>query len=362
MNNYEKLRQNLNKNPSGAPKSEIFDEILRILFTPEEVEVATVLCFAPKDTDIIAEKAGLSVEKTQQLCESMANKGIIFSREKNGKRRYSLLPTIPGLFEFPFMTGGGTSMHKQLGMLWEQYHMQDQGKEFGSSPTPMTRVVQVEEAIASSNEVLPYEVLSKMLDKTQTFALAQCACRVAAGENACDKPTEVCLIFDKMAEFLIERKFAREITRQEADEVLRRSEEAGLVHISNNSQDRLNLVCNCCPCCCTILTGLTKNLSPHPFAPGRWYAVVDEALCTGCGICSEQRCPVCAIDMETDIAAVDKERCIGCGLCVSTCPVDALSMDLREDPAVPPATVLELGAQILIEKGRFEEFMELNKG
>jgi electron transport complex protein RnfB len=363
MDKYEKLRENLHKNPSGAPKSEAFDEILRILFSPEEVEVACELSFVPKNVHKIAEKAGTSLERASALCESMANKGIIFSRDKNGKRGYSLLPTIPGLFEFPFMTGGNTPMHKQLGWLWEQYHMQAQGKEFGSSPTPLTRVVQVEEAIASKNEVLPYEVLSQMLNKTQTFALTNCACRVAAGENACDKPTEVCLIFDKMAEFLIERKFAREITRQETDEVLRRSEEAGLVHMSNNSQDRLNLVCNCCPCCCTILTCFTRINAPYPFARGRWYAIVDEALCTGCGICADQRCPVRAIDIEMDMAAIaiNEDICIGCGLCVSACPVDALSMNLRKDAVTPPATILDLGAQALIEKGRFEDFMELNK-
>jgi len=48
MNNYEKLRQILHKHPVGAPKSKAFDEILRTLFAPDEVEVALGMGFAPK--------------------------------------------------------------------------------------------------------------------------------------------------------------------------------------------------------------------------------------------------------------------------------------------------------------------------
>ncbi|HPJ92506.1 MAG TPA: 4Fe-4S dicluster domain-containing protein [Deltaproteobacteria bacterium] len=360
MDKYEELRQNLHKNPSGAPKSESFDEILRILFTPEEVEVACEMSFVPKSIEKIAEKAGVSIERTSELCESMANKGIIFSREKNNKMRYSLLPTIPGLFEFPYMRGDGTPMHDRLAGLWEDYHVECQGAEFGSSPTPLARIIAVEETISSENEVLPYEVLSQMMENNTRFALAHCACRVAAGANSCDKPTEVCLIFDQAADFLIKRGFGKEITRDEALNVLRTSEEAGLVHTANNSQDRLSFICNCCSCCCTILTCLTRINAPYPFATSRWIAQVDETCCTGCSICSDERCPVSAIAIHEQSAVVDVDRCIGCGLCASACPEDAVTMNPRTGAVTPPATMLELGAQILKEKGRFEEFMELN--
>ncbi|MBU2252859.1 MAG: hypothetical protein KKI04_05345 [Proteobacteria bacterium] len=41
MDHFEKLRLLLDAHPTGAPKSEVFDEILRILFSPEE---AIVVC------------------------------------------------------------------------------------------------------------------------------------------------------------------------------------------------------------------------------------------------------------------------------------------------------------------------------
>jgi len=107
MDNYERLREILHKNPIGAPPSSAFDEILRILFTPEEAEVAVGMTFVPKSVELIAESSGVAKEKVESLCESMASKGIAFSRQKKGQKGYSLLPTVPGLFEFPFMTGGG---------------------------------------------------------------------------------------------------------------------------------------------------------------------------------------------------------------------------------------------------------------
>jgi ferredoxin len=361
MDNYEKLQQILHTNPAGAPESESFDEILRILFTPEEVKIAIVMSFALKSIHKIAKEAGSSIEHATELCESMANKGIIFSREKKGETGYALLPTLPGLFEFPFMAGGGTPIHERLGKLWERYHLESQGKEFGSSPTPLARVIPVEKSITTHNEVLPYEVISRMMEKSKTFAMAHCACRVAAGEKACDKPKEVCLFFDSTAIFLTERKLAMKITREEAEVALRKSEEAGLVHTCNNSQDRLSFICNCCPCCCLILTGLTKISSPYPFARGRWFARVDDGLCIGCGLCREERCVLEAITLDSDTAEVDHNRCIGCGLCASTCPESAISMELREDHTVPPNTISELGAQILLEKGRLQDYSELNK-
>jgi Fe-S-cluster-containing hydrogenase component 2 len=65
--------------------------------------------------------------------------------------------------------------------------------------------------------------------------------------------------------------------------------------------------------------------------------------------------------MDSDTAEVDQNLCIGCGLCASTCPEDSISMVLRENNPQPSNTISELGAQILLEKGRLQEYDELNK-
>ena len=358
MDKYEDLRRLLHAHPTGAPNSEYFDEILRILFTPEEVEVALGLGFVPRSIPSIARAAGISDEEAFARCESMANKGVIFSRDKGGEMGYALLPTIPGVFEFPFMRGGGTPMHERLGRLWQEYHRESLGREFAASQTPLARVIPIEEAVTPDVEVMPFEQLSQMLDTVQTFALAQCACRVSVG--GCDKPRDMCLIFDRVAEFLADRGFAQRVTRAQAEDTLRRAEEAGLVHTANNSQDRLNFVCNCCPCCCTILRGLTELDLPNAVARSRWHAQADAALCLGCGVCEEERCPVGAVQVRDGVAHVNEARCIGCGLCTTTCQSGAMGLHLWAAPVPePPATVAEMGMRVAMEKGRLEELLPL---
>jgi len=356
MDRYEKLREILHTHPAGAPKSKHFGEILRILFTPEDAEVALGLVFVPRNVHEIARAVGVSENAVIERCESMANKGIIFSRQKDGEMGYALLPTIPGLFEFPFMTGGGTPMHERLARLWMEYHNEALGNEFAASETPLARVIPVERSLDARVEVFPYEVISTMMSRAKVFGLSQCACRVSVG--ACQKPRDVCLTFDRFAQFLIERKLAREISSREAEDALDRAEEAGLVHTTNNSQDRLNFLCNCCTCCCTILRGLTHLNNPNAFAKSRWKAEVDADLCTGCGICEDNRCPMSAVKVVEGVASVDIDRCIGCGLCTTTCDAAAIRMVPRVQATEPPRTASDMGIKVATEKGRIDDFLK----
>ncbi len=360
MDTYERLQEILDTHPSGAPKSAVFDEILKLLFSPEEAALAVHMSFAFRGTADLAARAGLTEEAAGRLLEGLADKAVIHSRTKDGQTSYALLPTIPGLFEFPFMKGGGQPIHEKLGRLWQQYHHEALGTEFAGTDTPLMRVVPVQETIEDKADVLPYERARSLVDGASYLAVTECACRVSV--NACDKPREVCLIFGPTAQFLVERGYARAIDKQEAYGVLKTSADAGLVHTSNNSADRGNLICNCCPCCCTVLRGRTQLNIPHAFAPSAFLAAVDADLCTGCGICKDERCPMGAIEIENDVARITAERCIGCGVCVADCPTGAIALTERKArPEIAP-TVRDMGMTILKKKGKLERFIELMKG
>lgn len=357
MEIYEQLREVLDAHPSTAPKAEPIIEILKILFTPQEAAVAVKMSYKVKSVAAIAEKAGLLEAEASEHLEAMANKGIVMSRDKDGEKLYGLMPLIPGVFEFPFMKNSGSPIHRQLGKLWEDYHHEALGFSFAGNPTPLMRVVAVDKAIPLRDRVHPYEEVKHFIEDASYIALANCACRVSVA--GCDKPKEVCLILGPVAEFLVERGFARQISRDEGLQVLDIAEEAGLVHTSNNSADRANLICNCCPCCCTVLRGKTQLNLPHAFEPSRFYAEIISAECTGCAICTDERCPVKAITMVEDVASVDQQECIGCGLCVSGCPAGALVLIEREKVPSIPTTVAEMGMKVLQEKGRLEAFLKI---
>ena len=70
-----------------------------------------------------------------------------------------------------------------------------------------------------------------------------------------------------------------------------------------------------------LATASTRRSSP--------VAVVDDALCTGCGICASI-CPNEAIVIK-QAAVIDPERCSGCGACVQQCPRQAMFVRSRED-------------------------------
>ena len=52
---------------------------------------------------------------------------------------------------------------------------------------------------------------------------------------------------------------------------------------------------------------------------------MNEALCSGCGIC-EVLCPYKAIvvDQEKGVSVVNEALCMGCGTCCAACPSGAV--------------------------------------
>ena len=357
MDIYERLREILDSHPSTAPKAKSIDEILRILFTPEEAALAVNMSYKTKSVSSIASVAGVSESSAAQNLESMANKGIIHSRNKEGEKFYALLPLIPGVFEFPFMKGGGTPMHERLGQLWEEYHHEALGASFAGHPTPLMRVVAVEKSITAQDRVHPYEEVKNFIKDANYIALAKCACRVSVAK--CDKPKEVCLIFGETGEFLVERGFARQISKEEGMMVLDQAEEAWLVHTSNNSADRAGMICNCCSCCCTVLRGRTQLKHLHAFEPSRFEAHVNREECTGCAICVDERCSMKAIEIKDDIAVVNVAECIGCGLCVTGCLTEAIELVERKQLPSIPTTIKEMATIVLQEKGRLDAFLKV---
>ncbi|MBF7084301.1 4Fe-4S dicluster domain-containing protein [Desulfallas sp. Bu1-1] len=348
MHHYHKLQQTLDTHPMGAPPSEEFLEILKILFPPGEVELAALMDFKLRTAGEIARRAGMPEKEALQKLEAMADRGSVLAKKLDGQPAYALLPNYPGLFEYPIIKGVDGETLKRLAKLWHAYYMRAMAAELASASPPWTRVFPAEEALTEEYEILPFEVASKMMERTKAIALANCACRISAGN--CDKPLDVCLAFDGAASFLAEREMARLISLQEAVEVLKRAEEAGLVHTGNNAADKLLFLCNCCPCCCHFLRLITEHNYTNAVAKSSYQARLDGSLCTGCGICAEERCPVKALNIEGDHAVFHPEKCIGCGLCVSTCPTGALRLEKRANHQPPPATTGELVARITATK------------
>lgn len=58
----------------------------------------------------------------------------------------------------------------------------------------------------------------------------------------------------------------------------------------------------------------------------RWFPIIDEETCTGCGDCVVV-CPTGALALQDDLAVVaEAEACNYCGYCEPVCPVGAIAL------------------------------------
>lgn len=189
------------------------------------------------------------------------------------------------------------------------------------------RTIPVHVNIQARETVLSEPEMEVLLCGAWILALGPCGCREKKGN--CDAPVETCISLNEWAEGMIERGRSRAVTLEEALEVLRRSHEAGLVHLAYRQREQeISLVCSCCSCCCFFLTALKRFDYHDALVESAYVASYDPARCRNCGKCVE-RCPFEAWTETSGPArkriSFDPSRCFGCGLCVSTCPTGAIS-------------------------------------
>jgi heterodisulfide reductase subunit A-like polyferredoxin len=93
----------------------------------------------------------------------------------------------------------------------------------------------------------------------------------------------------------------------------------------------IGAICNCSPDECLAMRTLSRA-RVEIMERAEFAAQVDEALCTGCGLCDSQ-CHFHAIDAVDrsgiSIARIDIQKCFGCGLCRNACTAGAIRMIAR---------------------------------
>lgn len=337
-----------------------------MLFSEEEAEfVSRAFTYPYQDAqtaDGIASKLGKGLEDIRPVLDGLVQDGLImkFTHWKDGKSYYTSLPVLPGFFEMYFAGPVGkpdsrTSMdsRKKVAKLLETLYL-DKGlaMELGASDYPWARVLPVEKTLTikpgtridGRTEILPFEEASKFIRTSHRIALINCACRT---KKSCQHPVETCIVFDIAADYMIARGAGRELTEEQALAKLEECEEAGLIHCTTNSQERPQVICNCCTCACVILRGISEMNNPRALMKSNYRPEREGEKCTTCAKCVKS-CPFGAHvyhaaheDGEKDTVIFIEERCIGCGLCAYHCSKDALKMVKTGDkiPVEKPAQV-----------------------
>lgn len=347
---YELLRNFLDQFPLGFPRtdSDLELSILKRLFTEDEARTVTCLTPFAEETSQIAARMKVTEEEMGKKLESLAGKGLIFRIRRGDRTLFNAVPFMIGLYEYSVR-----HMDSELAALYREYYEQAYQAEMAASDVPGFKVIPIGHTVEEEMSLIPSCMLEDLVRKARVISVAPCICRREAGltGRGCRKPEETCLHFGAAAEYYIENGIGRSIDAEEALAIIRKADQAGLVHAGVNTR-HLSNICNCCPCCCASLKGIAHGgMDKHGFLNTLFEAVVDADSCTGCGLC-EDRCPVKAISVD-DHASADLLKCLGCGLCSTACPVEAITMHLRKDREEPFDTVIDMGFAIL--KGKEEK-------
>ena len=181
-------------------------------------------------------------EELESVLDRLAEKGLLYAGPTStGEKGYALLQVGFGFPQTFFWKGEDTPHARQMALLVAKYFNREVTSEAYGSPRKQYRYIPVEKAIKLDLQaVFPVQLMEQVIDRARRIAVAHCPCRVSYRllGKGCEHPTEVCLKFDELADFVIDKGLARELTRPEALDVIRVTEEAGLGSLRGQRRGR----------------------------------------------------------------------------------------------------------------------------
>ncbi|MCF8025107.1 MAG: 4Fe-4S binding protein [Desulfobacteraceae bacterium] len=334
---YVKLARVLDTLPNGFPATAdgIELRLLKKIFDPDEAELFCRLKLYFETSEQISQRTGISADELVEKLEVMKNKGQILGIDVAGIKLYRMVPWAFGIYELQM-----SRIDREMAEMCEQYENAF-GKQFFENSPPLMQVIPVETEIAGKHQVLPHERVSTIIENSKSFMYIDCICKKekALLGKPCDRPVQVCTVYAPIEGMFDDYPFGTSMTKKEAYDLLQRTEEHALVHLTWNIQNGHYFICNCCGCCCGVLRGINEmGFDASQVVNSYYYARIDPDACTACGLCADERCQVNAIEPAEESYRVISEKCIGCGLCVTACPAGAISLIRKPEEQIqtPP--------------------------
>ena len=270
--------------------------------------------FTKRTAAEMAEITGKSEEFCHEQMMKLAMYGTTFVNNIDGVDVFWHAESwIPGVMEMIVNNLDNVKKWPEVAYAMEGYGRKRGPLSAGMFPPGigLMRVIPIEESIDGESKRASYEEIAKYLNDNTIFTCSPCSCRTnreAMGEGCGHLKEDMCIQMGHAAEYYIRTGRGREITREEAFEIIKRAEDNGLMHQIPNIDGSgiTHAICNCCGCGCLSLR------------TGNMYKNVDMLR-------------------SNYVAQTDKDKCTACGQCVENCPMNALKLG-QKLPSKEPIT------------------------
>ena len=305
------------------PEYMIFDPVV----TDEMADVGMhVKVRKPRRIEVIAKKAGTTVEHAQAMVDELVKCGIVrcvYEGEDHDVETYYYPIWVPGIMEGMLSVKEQVEKYPVIAECFERYTRYRTPilvPNFPAGMGPM-RAMPVGSAIKNDSHAATYDEVEHIIERAWAVSVGPCSCRRTRrlmGEGCGHLEDDMCMYIDDNAKFFSEQGSHRLVSKEEALEILKRAEDNGLVHEINAAEgyDGPTAICNCCGCSCLAL-----RLGEYFNAPDM---------------------------LRTNyVAKVDRDKCVACGLCVDNCQMGALKLGTKlcakneEKPAEPQLTPMD---------------------
>ncbi|MGL4549075.1 FAD-dependent oxidoreductase, partial [Eubacterium aggregans] len=264
----------------------------------------------PRTFEYILKKCKRTPEDTQRILDELTQVGVakVWTDRSDVKPRYFVNIFAQGMLEMMVNNREQLAAHPEIGRAFEEYTRRCLAPMVAMFPEGMAmmHIIPVEDAVKDDPGGQPLEKLSYYLDKYDTFSVSDCSCRQSRkvmGDGCGHLDKDICIQMGTGAEYYIKTGRWCQISREEAEEILKFAEDNGLMHEMPATEElgESAAICNCCSCSCFSMRLATYFGTPDAIR-SNYTAVVEPLDCVACGQCVEN-CPTNALKLGHSLCA-----------------------------------------------------------
>jgi len=289
-------------------------KLLEKVVTEEMAEVALALEYRVHlKAEEIAKKCGKPVERTKELLWDLAMAGVATVKKEEDGDTFWYETWVPGIFEMVVNNKENVKKYPQIGKAFDDYGLMRNPVAAGNIPMGhgLMRVIPIETAINGDTRRASYEEVSKYINEARILSVSDCSCRTSREEmnQGCGHLKEdMCIQLGDAAEYYIRTGRGREITKEEAIDIIQRAERDGLMHQIPNTEGEghTHAICNCCGCSCYAMRAAGMYNNPD-MVRSNYVSTINPDKCVGCGECVEV-CPTNAIRLGQKLCTINEVK------------------------------------------------------